>query len=316
MFLTFLLFFVLGFSIQAKEIKLTTDNTAVLRESFNASSITQLKQDLSRLDANLKSGYPIYLVLYTPGGSVQKGLELFEFAKGLNRPIHTVTIFAASMGFQAIQNLGKRYVLKYGILMSHKARGGFEGEFGGGLGQLDARYSMWLKRVDSLDKQTVKRTKGKQTLKSYRAAYENELWLNGDEAVAKGYADEVAIVSCSKDLSQGKSAKTLNLGFFKVKLQFSDCPLVTSPLGMSASILTNNGYMDMDDFLVKNGKFGKDCKRKKTKQYDSFSSENIVEEKELCAYDINLSYEKIKAQMEKQMSIANKDLRNSVKYSY
>ena len=121
----------LSFSVNAKDITLTEDNTAVLRQAFTAQSVTELKGDLLKLNANLKSGYPIYLVLYTPGGEIQKGFELFEFIKGLNRPVHTITIFAASMGFQTVQHLGTRYILNYGILMSHFSRGGSRGQYGG-----------------------------------------------------------------------------------------------------------------------------------------------------------------------------------------
>ena len=307
----------LSMSVSAKEIKLTADNTAVLRQSFNSASVTALKKDLLALDANLKSGYPIYLVLYSPGGSIQKGLELFEFVKGLNRPVHTVTIFAASMGFQTVQSLGKRYILKYGVLMSHKARGGFSGEFGGGLSQLDSRYGMWLKRIDMLDKVTVARTNGKQTLKSYRASYDNELWLNGPEAVEKGYADEVVTVSCDATLSSKESSQVFDLGFFKVNVTFSACPIITSPLKVSLSLLTNKGYMSVEKFLESNGKFGKSCNEKAIPTSKDYYG-NVVKgtEAQTCAYDKEITYESLTKKLEEKQSFLNRDLRNSVEYSY
>lgn len=315
--LAFLLALTLGLSANAKEIKLTADNTAVLRQSFNSSSVTALKKDLLELDANLKSGYPIYLVLYTPGGSIQKGLELFEFVKGMNRPVHTITIFAASMGFQTVQSLGKRYILKYGVLMSHKARGGFQGEFGGGLSQLDSRYGMWLKRIDMLDKVTVSRTGGKQTLQSYRAAYDNELWLNGPEAVEKGYADEVATVSCDSTLTSKEDSQVFDLGFFKVNVTFSGCPIITSPLKVSAELLTNKGYMTVDKFLASNGKFGKKCNETEIPTSKDYYG-NVTEGKpaQTCAYDKELTYESLKQKLEEKQTFLNRDLRNHVEYSY
>jgi ATP-dependent protease ClpP protease subunit len=93
----------------AKEIKLTKDNVLVLDQAFTGPSVAKLIQEARQKDADLKSGYPMYLFLNTPGGSIQAGLELIEALKGLNRPIHTITLFAASMGWQLLQHLGDRY---------------------------------------------------------------------------------------------------------------------------------------------------------------------------------------------------------------
>ena len=114
-----LLAFFLTLNAQAKvknykkrEVVLSSDNTLVLNTSFNKRSVSKLMQTATAMDANLKSGYPMYLFMYTPGGGIQSSLELIEYLKGLNRPIHTVTLFAASMGFQTVQHLGKRYIMK------------------------------------------------------------------------------------------------------------------------------------------------------------------------------------------------------------
>lgn len=304
-----LLMLVLSLGINAEEIKLTSDNTVSLSTSFSSKSIGELKRDLLKLDSKLKSGYPIYLVLNTPGGSVQAGLELYEFVNGLNRPVHTITLFAASMGFQTVQNLGNRYILKFGVLMSHKARGGFKGEFGGGLSQLDARYNMWLKRIDMLDKTTVKRTKGKQTLQSYRASYDNELWLNGPEAVSLGYADEIATVSCSSDLASATVVKSKNFGFFSVKAKVSKCPIITAPLSIKAEILTNKGYMELNKFLESNGKFGVDCENLVTEMGEPV-------EDGLCAYDKKLNMGKVQKALMDQENFLNRNLKDHVEYSY
>lgn len=279
----------------AKDIILTKDNTIVLNQEFSGASVSKLISDAKKIDSTLPNGYPIYLFLDTPGGSIQAGLELMEAFKGLNRPIHTVVLFAASMGFQLTQNLGDRYILKFGILMSHKAHGGFEGEFGGGLGQLDSRYGMWIRRIDLMDKQTVKRTKGKKTLEKYRSEYENELWLNGEEAVKNGYADEVVTAKCDKSLS-GTTEKVVRLFDLKVHLELSECPIVTYPVNIRVSMRTNRGYMDSEEFLEKGGKFGKNCVRKDTEEVvDAFYGKVLQPsaEAELCALDEELDLDKI-----------------------
>ncbi len=240
-------------------LKLSKDNTAILFGVVDATSVSDVMQQVQKLNSSLKSGYPINLVLYTPGGSIQDGLELMEYLKSINRPVNTVTMFAASMGFQIAQNLGQRYILQSGVLMSHKAQGGFEGEFGDGNSQIDSRYGLWMERILEMDNQTVKRTKGKQTLKSYRAAYQNEMWITGKQSVERGYADKVVSVSCDSSLSGIRTQQVEFLGM-SIDVSFSQCPLNTSPLSIERSIPTNKGIMKHQEFLAKGGVFLKDHK--------------------------------------------------------
>ena len=247
---------------QAKELpvlKLTKDNTAVLFGVVDSTSVSDVMQQIQKLDSSLKSGYPINLVLYTPGGSIQDGLELIEYLKSVNRPINTVTVFAASMGFQIAQNLGKRYILQNGVLMSHKAAGGFEGEFGDGNSQIDSRYGLWMDRILEMDQQTVARTGGKQTLKSYRSAYQNELWLTGAKATAGGYADQVIAATCDKSLDTNRTQHIDFMGI-GINIVYSGCPLNTNPLSIEIELPTNKGMMKHADFLAKGGVFIKDNK--------------------------------------------------------
>lgn len=257
------LFMTLAIPAQAKSelpvLKLTKDNTAVLFGVVDSTSVSDVMQQIQKLDSSLKSGYAINLVLYTPGGSIQDGLELIEYLKSVNRPINTVTVFAASMGFQIAQNLGQRYILQNGVLMSHKAAGGFEGEFGDGNSQIDARYGLWMSRILELDQQTVARTKGKQTLKSYRSAYQNELWLTGAQSTKGGYADKVISASCDKSLN-GQRTQRLDFMGLGINVNYSECPLNTNPLSIEIEIPTNKGVMKHADFLAKGGVFIKDNK--------------------------------------------------------
>jgi ATP-dependent Clp protease protease subunit len=254
-------------------IVLTKDNTAILSDVVEGSTVSSVIQQVQKLDSALKSGYPIYLVLYTPGGSIQDGLELIEYLKTVNRPVHTITMFAASMGFQIAQSLNTRYILQTGVLMSHKAKGGFEGEFGDGNSQIDSRYGLWMERIKELDEQTVKRTKGKQTLASYRAAYQNELWLTGSKAVSQGYADEVVTATCSSELSAGTRTQDIQIMMFTIHVTYSACPLNTNPLAVEMDIPTNKGLMAYSEFLKKGGVFIKDLKGNKalTEGYDAYS---------------------------------------------
>lgn len=216
------------------KIVLNSSNTVKLTGIIDADSVSKTIVELRKLDS--KSSYskqkPIYLFVYSPGGSIQDGLELIEAAKGLNRSVDTVTMFAASMAFQTVQNLGERHILKSGVLMSHRAAGGFEGYFGGeSPSQLDSRYGFWLQRIKELDEKTVERTNGKQTLESYRKQYANEEWLTGPQSVQMGYADSIVTVQCDSSLD---GTDEHNISYFGIQIQYetSHCPLISSPLNV------------------------------------------------------------------------------------
>ena len=286
---------------EKQEIVLSQDNVLVLNGPVTNESVTKLMEEATKLDSNLKSNYPIYLFLYTPGGSIQAGLELIEFLEGLNRPIHTITLFSASMGFQLIQHLGDRYVLKYGILMSHKARGAFMGEFGGTVSQVDSRYQLWIRRIALMDKKTVDRSKGKQTMESYTNSYTPELWLNGEEAVEKGYADAVVTVKCDLSL-QGTKEETLDMGFVKVRAVLSKCPIKTTPVSVEADIATNKGFVPFKEFVQNKGLFGVDCVANS--------------DEHLCALDKQLDVNKVQDEIKKRQEYLNRNLKDNVLYSY
>lgn len=319
--ITTILALMLNFSVSAAESKkatellLTPDNTISLSGEVNAESVGKVMKKASEMNSSLPSGYPIYLFLNTPGGSIQDGLELFEYLKGVNRPVHTITLFAASMGFQTAQQLGTRYILRYGVLMSHKARGGFQGEFGDGMSQVDSRYGLWMRRIEMLDRDTVARTNGKQTLESYRTSYSSELWLNGQEAVDRGYADEVAVIKCSNELNAKTEEQEFSNGFFSVKATFSGCPINTSPLSVTANVVTNKGVMTVEDFSLKGGKFGSDC-RSSEETSDRYGSEPTVIKSELCLLDKAITLDQIKNTIKEKKDILKKDFKNRIIYSY
>lgn len=283
---------VVGFALSSAQadaksssLVLKKSNTIVLNDQVDDLSVAKVTAQAYALDAALPKGEPIYLVLSTPGGSITAGLEMIANLNALGRKINTITIFAASMGFQTVQGLnGDRLILKFGELMSHKASCGgsgscFSGEFGGKEpSQVTSRYQYWVSKIRELDEQTVARTKGKQTLESYQDAYENELWVSGKAAVELGYADEVVSPRCDKSLSGTKDVPISYMGL-EIILEFSECPLITGPLGYEVLVYTNHGTkVSLQDFTKLGGQFG-NC-----------SSQNITQ---LCAKDVTLTLEKI-----------------------
>ena len=221
-------------------VVLSKNNLLMLNSEVNGDSTSTVIAKAKELDsafAGLKekaSGtkQPLYLFLNTPGGSIQSGLELIEALNGIGRPVKTVTLFAASMGFQIAQNLDERLILKNGILMSHRAAGEIQGSFGGTQpSQMDSRYALWLDRVRELDEQTVSRTKGKQTYDTYIKQYQNEMWLTGTKSVNQGYADRIIKLKCDETL-KGFSTRRITFLGFPVEYDLDNCPINTSPMNI------------------------------------------------------------------------------------
>lgn len=271
-------------------VTLSSDNVIVLNSEVNGESVAKVVEEARKLDSILSlkdriagTKKPIYLFLNTPGGSIQSGLELIEQLQALKRPVHTVTLFAASMGFQIAQNLGERYILKNGVLMSHRAYGGFEGSFGGQTpSPIDGIYGLWTSRINEMDNQTVLRTGGKQTLESYQKQYAPDMWRTGTQSVDEGYADKVAKVVCDESIKGVTSHTFMYMGIIPIYYDLSKCPMNTTPMNIRVSIRTNKGPVSLKDFQAKSGGFGFACLQAAAKD------ENV-----LCATDLQLTLERV-----------------------
>lgn len=255
-------------------VVLSADNLLVLADEVNDESVGKTINQARKADYNKNQLHfsakkaPLYLFLNTPGGSIQSGLELLEALQGLQRPIHTVSLFSASMGFQLVQSLGDRLILRNGILMSHNAYGQFSGSFGGVLPQqFDSRYNLWLSRMTALDTQTVKRTKGKQTLESYQKAYDHELWLDGAKAVSEGYADRIVQVKCDESLD-GVNENIVYFFGLKIAYDTDKCPLNNSPTNIRIVKPVKDDDKEKEKEKGKEGEKGKEKEKEKEKKKD------------------------------------------------
>jgi ATP-dependent protease ClpP protease subunit len=227
----FVLKILLGFFLfvstmaSAEKIELKASNTVGFNDVVEEHSTTEALVKIAELDSTLPEGEPIYLVLNTPGGEIVWGLEFIEFLENQKRPIHTITLFSASMGFHIVQSFGKRYVVESGVLMSHRARGGFAGQFPG---EADSRMNHWLKRTKRMDQIAAKRA-GK-SYQEYRELVQNEYWCEGQGCVDDGFADATVKVSCDSSLN-GYTVKTKKQVFMGhlilFKATYSKCPMKT-----------------------------------------------------------------------------------------
>lgn len=227
---------------QVRQLSLSSMNTVYFGSHFSFDSVAKLQSEIIAKSAKLRKDEAIYIVMDSGGGSIAAGLEAIDNLASLNRPVHTITMFGASMAFQTAQGLGDRLVTPSGVLMSHNGWGGFFGEFGNKNSQLGNRYNFWTKRIERLDRNTASRTNGKYTFDSYRELYENEYWCEGVDCVEDGFADEVVAPMCDASLS-GETFTKEKVSFFGLDISISykrsKCPLITGQYDVQITVMRN-----------------------------------------------------------------------------
>lgn len=212
-----------------KTITLTDKNTISFKGPVTSQSVAAKQLELFNLAATSQEK-DIYLVLYTPGGSVSAGSLFIDTARALGKNIHTITIFSASMGYHTVQGLGKRYILPSGVLMSHRAYvSGLAGQFPG---ELNERINMLMKSTEELDRIAANRVGLK--LEEYKSIIHDELWLTGADAVRRGHADEVIQAVCDQSLN-GTYNEVFQTFFGPVNVEFAKCPLIVGAVGFGGN---------------------------------------------------------------------------------
>jgi len=212
-----------------KTIKLNSKNTINFNQAFSSSYIAK-KQLESTLLCYRNIGSTINIVLYTPGGSISAGKRFFDTLNALPCKFNTITIFSASMGYQTVQQLGKRYIMPSGTLMSHRASvRGLGGEV---YGELDQIIGLIKDTVNELDIHAAKRAG--ITLEQYRDDISDELWLTGAKAVKSRHADEVVLVRCDKSLLGTRIQRVYNI-FGAFDVEFSKCPTIIGALSVKSA---------------------------------------------------------------------------------
>jgi ATP-dependent Clp protease, protease subunit len=207
------------------KIVLTEENSVVFNQRVGGEYVA--KKTLEIMQKSLKAS-ELYLVLDTPGGSVTAGLAFVDAIKSLDIKVHTITLFAASMGYQFVQELGTRYITPSGTLMSH--RGAVSGISGQVPGELNSRVNHIQAILNGMSARASARVG--MSKKDYEAAIVNELWVYGEEAVSGKHADALADVKCSQALMKDTYKESIVTIFGRASLVFSKCPLISTPIDL------------------------------------------------------------------------------------
>jgi ATP-dependent protease ClpP protease subunit len=216
-------------------ITLEDKNMVVLRGPVTEDSVAGVMTKVQKISRKLSKNSKIYLVLDTPGGSVFDGLDMIDFVKAVPQKVHTITLFAASMGFQIAQNLDDRLITPQGTLMSHRARGGVNGQFDG---ELEERYKMVKRKIDYMDHIASKRMG--LTMTQYKKLILNEYWVHGFDSIDDKAADRQVLLRCGASLD-GSEIIIFQTFFGPVEVEFSKCPMIRAPISVKFPKMEEEG---------------------------------------------------------------------------
>jgi len=231
-------------------IRLTEANSISFNQPVGDMYVASKQLELILKHAKLPMTQPLYLVLDTPGGSVTDGLLFIDSVKSLNRPVHTITIFAASMGYQIVQELGTRYIIPSGTLMSH--RGAVSGMSGQVPGELNARLGHIQDMLQGMNDRAARRIGS--SVFAYQQSIINELWISGQNAVNKKHADFLADVTCDNSLLDQVYVKSVNTLFGPVDVTYSKCPIISAPISFKFEANVNPSNQAAIKKLITNGR--------------------------------------------------------------
>jgi ATP-dependent protease ClpP protease subunit len=207
-----------GLVAQAADVEFTKGNSYTLSGPVTDESVDAAIVGVSPSEVK-------YLVLETPGGSVDAGYRFVSFLKTKPNLICVVQS-AASMGFVILQACGKRYVLDHSILMQHQASLGLPQTK---VKNLLSVLKGILNQLWEMDMMQAKRMG--LTVEQFDALTTDDLWIfSGARAVELNAADKVVTASCSPELLSKKLRRkeTIQVFIFQmdVEVEYSECPLI------------------------------------------------------------------------------------------
>lgn len=204
-----------------RTIVLSPSNTITLRGAVDDRSVSKAQSEFIELLKKRGANTPIYIVLDTPGGSVVAGESLIEFLSGFSN-VHTITIFAASMGSSIVQALpGKRLMLRNGVQMFHRASIGMPPTE---MEKVKSILDFYMQMVRDMEERSSKRIG--ISLPVYQAKVADEWWLTAKQAIKENVADEIVKVRCTPSLINKAEEVEYQTFFGSVVITYSGCPLL------------------------------------------------------------------------------------------
>jgi ATP-dependent protease ClpP protease subunit len=210
-----------------ERLNITLDNSVMFADEVTSESSAKVLKELLTKNSKLKAGQPLYLIVNSPGGEVTAGEDLIAAVKQLGRPVHTITLYAASMGSNITNRLGKRFVHPNGLYMYHRMRSFSYGQIPG---EYNTDVNLVLAMADRLDGTNASRLG--LSLDEYRLKVINEYYVSGSNAVNEKSADAVANISCNEAAIKAEQKIEYRFWGVIVEVKYSRCPAIIGPVAV------------------------------------------------------------------------------------
>jgi len=172
-----------------------THGVVKIREAITDFTVDGARQELRALAASQRKPGPIRIEFCSPGGSILSGVDLFDDIRALSARGHFITTvvtgFAASMAGVLVQAGDHRVIGRNGYIHLHEGSSWTAGKLANMKEDVKFTERLTLQMIGIYAERATKA--GVPTdAKELAAEVENrEIWLNAEEALARGFVDEI-----------------------------------------------------------------------------------------------------------------------------
>ena len=133
-----------------------------------------------------KSKEPIFVLLNSPGGSVDVGNEIVSLMQAADGPVYTICLsLCASMAAVILEHGTKRFALDRSTIMFHDASGGARGS----LGEMNSLLQFYRRGVEKTNRYIAERSSMKY--ETFMELQKDNLWIDAEDAKTLNLIDDL-----------------------------------------------------------------------------------------------------------------------------
>jgi ATP-dependent protease ClpP protease subunit len=215
-------------------LRLRENNTVMIKGPIMPTTVAHTVEELLTVDDDT-----VYVYFDTPGGSVIDGndiLDAFETLRLKGKKVVCVADTAISMGFVVFQHCPVRLIRPHAILMQHQMSLGLQGD----LENIKSRMDF----VEDMDEQlnSVQANRLNLTDAEFKSRTAHDWWMFGQTVLDNNAADRFAHIDCDFNPKLTNYTIEVMTFFGPVKIVFSKCPLMKSPLSIAFNVHESRNF--------------------------------------------------------------------------